>query len=241
MSGWETSSPEPGFPTRLTAMCNLYSSTTAQEAMRQLFAVPPERDHLGNAEPLTAIYPNYQGPVVRTVEDGARELVSLAWGFRTTNKSKKTGALIKPSAWNNARDDKLRSASLWKESFIERRCLVPASSFCEAKGRNPATYHWFAMKGDEARPPFGFAGMWRLSRYETKDGPGEAETYTIITTTPNVIVKPIHPSRMPVILDPDDYDQWMNGSVDEASALLRPYPADRMRIVQEGDARADEG
>jgi len=150
-------------------MCNLYSNTTTQQAMRQLFQVTPDHDQLGNAEPLTAIYPNYDGPVVRLTDDGERELVSLPWGFRTTKKSKKTGAIIKPSAWNNARDDKLSSAGLWKDSFINRRCLVPASSFCEAKGRNPARYHWFALKGEEPRPPFAFAGMWQLSRYETKE------------------------------------------------------------------------
>ena len=150
-------------------MCNLYSNTTTQQAMRQLFQVTPDHDQLGNAEPLTAIYPNYDGPVVRLTDDGERELVSLPWGFRTTKKSKKTGATIKPSAWNNARDDKLSTAGLWKDSFINRRCLVPASSFCEAKGRNPARYHWFALKGEEPRPPFAFAGMWQLSRYETKE------------------------------------------------------------------------
>ncbi len=67
---------------------HLYSNTTAQQAMRQLFQVAPDHDRLGNAEPLTAIYPNYDGPVVRSTEDGERELVSLSWGFRTTNKSK---------------------------------------------------------------------------------------------------------------------------------------------------------
>ncbi|MFX0543365.1 SOS response-associated peptidase [Roseovarius sp. S4756] len=223
-------------------MCNLYSNTTAQQAMRQLFQVAPDHDQLGNAEPLTAIYPNYDGPVVRLTDDGERELVSLPWGFRTTKKSKKTGAIIKPSAWNNARDDKLSTAGLWKDSFINRRCLVPASSFCEAKGRNPATYHWFALKGEEPRPPFAFAGMWQLSRYETKEGPERAETYTFVTTTPNEIVRPVHPSRMPVILDAESYDTWLHGNAEEAHMLLQPYPAERMRIVQEGtDLRSDEG
>ncbi|MHA3980877.1 SOS response-associated peptidase [Halovulum sp. GXIMD14794] len=222
-------------------MCNLYSATTAQQAMRQLFSVAPGRDRLGNFEPLPAIYPNYDGPVVRKAEDGERELVSLAWGFRTTNRSKKTGNLIKPNAWNNARDDKLQRASLWKESFQKRRCLVPGSSFCEAKGRNPAIYHWFAMAGDEPRPPFAFAGLWRLSRYETKDGPGKAETYTMITTTPNELVKPVHPARMPVILAPEDYETWMDGSAEEAFVLLKPFPADRMQIVSKGEGERSDG
>ncbi|AVO36580.1 SOS response-associated peptidase [Pukyongiella litopenaei] len=221
-------------------MCNLYSSTTASEAMRQMFAVRPELDQLGNAEPLPAIWPKYPGHVVRLTEDGERELTTLSWGFRTTNKSKKTGKILQPAAWNNARDDKVASSGLWKHSFQHRRCLIPATSFCEAKGRSPATYFWFALKGDEARPPFAFAGMWQLSRFEAPDGPDECATYTMITTTANDLVRPIHPTRMPVILRPDDYDRWLDGSPGDALDLLRPYPADEMRIVQRGeDAKSD--
>ncbi|WP_234995168.1 SOS response-associated peptidase [Ruegeria meonggei] len=223
-------------------MCNLYSNMIPADAMRRLFDVAAEKNRLGNAEPLPAIYPKHMGPVVRKDEDGSRELVPLSWGFRTTKKSKKTGAIIQPGAWNNARDDKVRSSGLWKWSFEERRCLVPASSFCEAKGRNPATYYWFALNVDEDRPPFAFAGMWQTSRYEGKEGPEETETYTVITTSANEIVKPIHPQRMPVILDPEDYEQWMNGSAEEAFELLQPFDADKMQIVLSGEGeRSDVG
>ncbi len=221
-------------------MCNLYSNTIPADAMRQLFDVAVERDRLGNAEPLPAIYPKHMAPVVRSAEDGGRELVLLSWGFRTTKKSKKTGAVIQPNAWNNARDDKVRSSGLWKGSFEERRCLIPATSFCEAKGRNPATYHWFALKGDQSRPPFAFAGMWQTSRYQGKEGPEEVATYTVITTLANEIVKPIHPQRMPVILKPDDYEQWMSGSPEEALDLLQPYNADDMQIVRCGESERSD-
>ncbi len=214
-------------------MCNLYSNTIPADAMRQLFDVAVERDRLGNAEPLPAIYPKHMAPIVRKDEDGARELVSLSWGFRTTKKSKKTGAILQPNAWNNARDDKVLKSGLWKYSFEERRCLVPASSFCEAQGRNPATYHWFALKGAEARPPFALAGMWQVSRYEGKDGPEEVAAYTMITTSANDVVRPIHPQRMPVILQPQDYEQWLDGNAEDAFALLTPYEGD-MEIVKSG-------
>lgn len=120
-------------------MCNLYSNSTAQEAMRQLFNLPPSRDRIGNQEPLPAIFPKYAAPVVRRTEDGARELVRMHWSFLTPQTSKKTGKPIKPAAWNNARDDKVRTVGLWRSSFETRRCLIPGSSFCEPKGRNPAT------------------------------------------------------------------------------------------------------
>ncbi|TDT74749.1 putative SOS response-associated peptidase YedK [Litoreibacter halocynthiae] len=215
-------------------MCNLYSSTTATEAMRQLFDVKPENDRLGNARPLTAIWPKYDAPVVRLSGDGQRELLNMSWGFLTPKMSKKTGKPISPDAWNNARADKVASSGFWKGSFQERRCLVPATSFREAKGRNPATNYWFALKGDEARPPFAFAGMWRGVQPGLPEDKLNLLTHTIITTTANEIVRPVHPNRMPVILAPEDYETWMTGSSDEALALLRPFPAEKMQVVREG-------
>ena len=215
-------------------MCNLYSNTTAVAAMRQLFDVSPERDRTGNAEPLASIFPKGQAPVVRLDQDGMRELVALSWGFRTTNTSKKTGALISPQAWNNARDDNLQSG-LWRASFEQRRCLIPVSSYCETKGRNPAHYYWFGIKGDTPRSPFACAGMWQRSRYQTKDGPEECETFTMITTQANDLVRPYHAKgRMPVLLDAGDHEAYVNGTTDTAQRLLRSYPSDLMRIVQDG-------
>lgn len=76
------------------------------EAMRRLFDVAHERVSIGNMEPLRAIYPKYEAPIV-TVDSGERSLKRSHWGFLTPNKSKKTGKWLKPSAWNNTRDDKI--------------------------------------------------------------------------------------------------------------------------------------
>lgn len=204
--------------------------------MRQLFEVKAENDHLGNAEPLPAIWPKYSGYVVRLDQDSNRELVSLSWGFRTTKTSKKTGKILQPAAWNNARGEKIDSSGLWKGSFRERRCLIPATSFCEAKGRNPATYYWFGLAGNEARPPFAFAGLWTVSHFDGPDGKDDCPAYTMITTTANKLVKPVHPDRMPVILAPEDYEQWLKGAVNEAKELIRPYPAVGMQIIKSGES-----
>jgi putative SOS response-associated peptidase YedK len=204
--------------------------------MRQLFNVASSKDHLGNAEPLDAIYPKYPAPVVRLDDDGERELINLSWGFRTTNKSKKTGNIIAPRAVNNARADKVRSSYFWRFSFEERRCLVPASSFCEwPPGGNPQVFHWFALKGDQPRPAFAFAGLWQTSKYETKNGPETCDTHTVVTTTANELVATVHPNRMPVILRPEDYEQWLHGSAEVAADLLTPYPAEQMHIVRKGE------
>ncbi|MDM7459695.1 MAG: SOS response-associated peptidase [Paracoccus sp. (in: a-proteobacteria)] len=215
-------------------MCNLYANTTSQAAMREIFQVIGQRDHLGNYRGQSAIWPKYEAPVVRISDDGERELVEMHWGFLTPQVSKKTGKPIKPAAWNNARDDKLRSSGLWKDSFLNRRCLIPGSAFREAKGRNPATDYWFAIKGSDARPPFAFAGLWRAGQPGIDDETGDWLTHTIVTTTANDLVKPVNPTRMPVILDEQDYGTWLTGSAEDAAQLLRPYPSGQMGIFREG-------
>lgn len=205
--------------------------------MRRFFAVSAERDLLGNAEPRNAIWPKYPAPVVRLAEDGARELVNMRWGFMTPKVSEKTGKPLKPEAWNNARDDKLMKNGMWKSRFRGGgRCLIPGSAFREAKGHRPATDVWFALASDadEDRPPFAFAGLWRAGQPGIEGEEGKWLTHTMITTTPNELVKPVHPTRMPVILDPADYETWLTGSDTEALALLKPFPAARMRIARQG-------
>ncbi|MEQ8896950.1 MAG: SOS response-associated peptidase [Roseovarius sp.] len=223
-------------------MCNLHSNMTTQQAMRQLFDVAAGFDGLGNLAPLPAIFPRYRAPVVRIGEGGQRELVSMHWGFLLPQVSKKTGKPIMPKAVNNARDDKVRHSSFWRASFEERRCLIPATSFAEAKGRNPATFFWFGMESEDpdARPPFAFAGMWRGFRGEYRGEMVDIETHTMVTSTPNELVKPVHPDRMPVILEPGDYETWLTGSTEAAAKLMRPYPAGKMRIVQKGQGLRED-
>ncbi len=117
---------------------------------------------------------------------------------------------------------------------------MPVTSFCEPKGRSPAVWNWFAL--DEARTPFAFAGLWRSFRGQLKpDGePVEMTTYAFLTTSPNELVRPIHPNRMPVMLVGDEAQEtWLKGSPDEAFALARPYPPDMMKIVLKGSAKMD--
>lgn len=214
-------------------MCNLYANTTAQEAMRRLFKIEPALDQLGNFDPLPAIWPKYEAPVVRLTEQGERELVMMHWGFLTPAVSKKTGKPILPAVWNNARDDNLKSG-LWKSSFERRRCLIPATAFREAKGKNPATDFWFALLGEEDRPSFAFAGLWRQGQPGVEGDARAWTTHTMITTTANDLVKPIHPTRMPVILNDADHEAWLHGTEADAFALLEPYPEDQMQIVRQG-------
>ncbi len=219
-------------------MCNLYSITTNVEAIRNLFGVTVVDASAGNFPLLPAIFPAYGAPVVRQV-DGERELSMMHWGFILPQRDKA------PKVVNNTRDDKATSSRFWKSSFEERRCLIPASSFAEYHPKNRdenghKTVVWFAMKGDEPRPPFAFAGIWRTWKGNYRGELREMNVYSMMTTTPNEVVKPIHPSRMPVILDADDYDNWLIGTPDEAAGLLRPFDGDRMHIALEGGKDDDQ-
>ena len=213
-------------------MCNNFSNIIPVEEMRRIFGV--ERDHTGNQPPLRSIFPRHEAPVVRLANDGKRELLRMHWGFLMPQVSKKTGQPILPKAVNNARDDKVRNSPFWRSSFAERRCLVPASSFCETKGRAPATHYWFGLKGEQERPPFAFAGLWRSYRGNYRGELVEIDSHTIVTTNPNELVRTIHPDRMPGILHETDYDTWLQGSQADAFRLLKPYPAEMMRIVHSG-------
>lgn len=213
-------------------MCNLYSITTAQEAVRRFFQV--ERDLAGNLPPLPAVFPGQSAPVVRKGDDGARELLMMRWGFVLPQKDRA------PKDVTNARADKVASSPFWRESFETRRCLVPASSFCEWTDTRPKVPHWFALKNGEARPLFAFAGLWRNWRGKYKDELVDWTVFAILTCAANEIVRPIHAKAMPVMVAPEQFDLWLDGTPREALALARPFDSARMRIAFKGETK-DEG
>jgi putative SOS response-associated peptidase YedK len=215
-------------------MCNLYSMTRNAEAIRRLFRVPHNR--AGPVEPLPAIFPGHVAPVVRLAADGERELVRMPWGFVLLQQGRA------PRRVTNVRDDKARVSAFWRESFEARRCLVPATSFAEPRDVTPATWHWFALKGEEPRPLFAFAGLWRRYRGPVrKDGETvEQDVFAFMTTTPNALVATINHERMPVLLtSEEEHAVWTEGRPDAAFGLLRELAPERMRIVQEGFDKLD--
>jgi putative SOS response-associated peptidase YedK len=125
-------------------MCNLYSLTPKRDAVARFFRVSHNRTVA--FEPLNAIFPRHVAPVVRYSADGEREIVTMSWGFLRLEKGKA------PKPVTNVRDDQMRSNPFWRDSSKARRCLVPASSFCEPNGDvKPATWNWFVSKA--ARMP----------------------------------------------------------------------------------------
>ena len=217
-----------------TPMCNLYSMTRSRDEVRKWFDVGDNR--AAAIEPQNAIFPGYEAPVVRIADDGERELVKLNWGFVLLQTGKA------PRRVTNVRDDKILSSKFWKVSFEERRCLVPASSYCEPKGEKPAIWHWFALKGDEHRPLFAFPGIWRQYKGPLKkDGESVVQdVFAFMTTEPNELTASINHERMPVLLSTKEQcATWLHGTTAEAFALASPFGADSMRIVQHGADRTD--
>lgn len=217
-------------------MCNLYSMTRNVEAIRRLFRVSHNRAPT-SIEPLPAIFPGHLAPVVRRAEDGEREFTMLSWGFVLLQNGKA------PRRVTNVRDDKVLTSRFWRDSFEQRRCLVPASSFCEPfSDVKPATWHWFALRGDEPRPLFAFPGIWKRWRGPIrKDGPNvEIDVYAFMTTEPNSLVSTINHERMPVLLtEEQEFETWLAGSPREAFGLIRSFDPERMQIVQSGMEKQD--
>jgi putative SOS response-associated peptidase YedK len=216
-------------------MCNLYSLNKKRDAVARFFRVSHNR--AASFEPASAIFPRHVAPVIRRSADGELELATMSWGFMLLQQGRA------PRPVTNVRDDKILTSSFWKPSCEARRCLVPASSFCEPNGDvKPATWHWFAIKGGEDRPLFAFPGIWKRYRGPMKkDGPNvDIETYSFLTTTPNALVSTINHERMPVLLTrEEEFDTWLKAPATEALALAREYPPGQMRIVQEGLDKED--
>jgi putative SOS response-associated peptidase YedK len=207
-------------------MCNLYSMTTTQEAMRRLARVM--RDSLGNLPSLPGIFPDQLAPVVRVDKDGERALEMMRWGFPPPPK-------LGTRPVTNVRNTASSYWRPWLKPVF--RCLVPATSFCEYTDASPKVPHWFAL-GDD-RQLFAFAGIWRPWTGERKKETREHLLFSFLTTESNDVVRPIHAKAMPVMLtSEEEFDIWLSAEPEEALKLQRPLPAGRLSVVAQG-ARTD--
>lgn len=127
----------------------------------------------------------------------------------------------------NARAETLAEKPSFRNAYRRRRCLILADGFYEWK-QNPDLKSkqpiYIRLKNDQ---PFAFAGLWEI--WNSPDG-SEIYSCTIITTQPNSLLQSIH-NRMPVILSPHTYQQWITPSdlpATELNGLLIPYPASDM-------------
>lgn len=112
----------------------------------------------------------------------------------------------------NARAETLHEKPSFRAAFRRRRCLIPADGFYEWQRLERKKQPYYFCRNDHQ--PFAFAGLWE--HWESADG--EIESCTIVTTAANDLLKSIH-DRMPVILQPEDYDLWLDPQVQETDRL----------------------
>jgi len=205
-------------------MCGRYSLTSDVSKLAQHFSLPAVPGQFALFERYNAA-PTQPLPVVRVnLDSHQRELAVLNWGMVPSwAKDPSIGTRM-----INARSETLAEKPAFKKAFRRRRCLVPATGFYEweknpAKKSGPKQPYLIRM-ADEGL--FAFAGLW--DHWQSDEG-SEIESFTIITTEANELLSRLHP-RMPVIIEPADYDQWLAGEAADLAALLRPYPADAMML-----------
>lgn len=202
-------------------MCGRFARRSTQEVLADWFGVE-EQDMPFFAPDFNAAPQSIQ-PVVRlNASTGKREFALMRWGlvpFWARNEKLGLSTI-------NARAEEVVSKPLFREAMKRRRCLIPADAFYEWQRPDPKSKRPFALALASGEP-YAFAGLWE--RWKPKEGP-VLDTFTILTTDPNEVAERIH-DRMPVILNPHDYDRWMEpGDPDLLPIdLLRPYPAEKMR------------
>ena len=199
-------------------MCGRYTQTSTPDAIAQHFHL----DEPPLFNPRYNIAPSQDVAAIRlNAETAKREGVLLRWGLIPSwAKDPKIG-----NQCINAKAETVAEKPSFRSAFKKRRCLVIADGFYEwqVQGARKRPM-WIGLRD---RRPFAFAGLWEY--WKPADGE-PLETCTIITTEPNDLMATIH-NRMPVILAPSSYEQWLNPAfqqVEALNALLRPFPAEHM-------------
>ncbi len=160
------------------------------------------------------------------------------------NNQKLTGNMhwgLVPEFWNKPLEEKKFStynynsrAADWldkptfRRAIRQTRCAVPATYFCEYTGEKGSKTTVPFTRPDQG--PFAMAGVWNHWRGAHKGEPVQLDTFSILTTEPNEVVRPIHPKAMPVLLEWSELDLWLSGSFGDAIALAKPCPDDRLIV-----------
>lgn len=199
-------------------MCGRFTLTLDPRELKQAF---PDIQFPDSFAPRYNIAPSQ--PVAVITNHANKKLDFFIWGLIPSwaNDPAIGNRLI------NARAETLAEKPSFRTAFRRRRCLILADGFYEwreipgSKAKQPNFIHLTKHK------PFAFAGLWDMWV-----APDASVIYscTIITTQPNTIIQPIH-SRMPVILPPSAYADWLDPAERQPNELNRwliPYPPEDM-------------
>jgi putative SOS response-associated peptidase YedK len=199
-------------------MCGRYDIHSEGETIAQHFDVVVSvllKPHFNAA-------PSQQLPLITNANPTHLSLGS--WGFLP--KWRKPDSSLKPVI--NARSETVATKSLFKSSFLKRRCIIPADAFYEWKRRgHRKTPYRIGLKSHEL---FALAGIW--DTYPSTDGL-PLLTFAILTTAPNDLLAFIH-NRMPVILPREHYCEWLDPTAhpENPKDLFTPYPSDVMEAYE---------
>lgn len=204
-------------------MCGRFTLTAPGDVIAEFFDLVSAPD----VEPRYNIAPTQQVGVIRHDRDsGRRQFSEMHWGLIPSwAKDRSIG-----SRMINARAETVATKPSFRDSFARRRCLIVADGFYEwqrVEGRTRKQPHLIRLRNGSA---FGFAGLW--TRWRGDQG-AEVNSCTILTTEPNELIRTLH-DRMPVIIDPNDFSQWLDPGVEGIHLprrLFSPYPATEMETV----------
>jgi putative SOS response-associated peptidase YedK len=201
-------------------MCGRYRLSRRKQLVEEYFDCGPWDEEWS---PRFNVAPTQPVPVIRqNPKEPIRELSLMKWGLIPHWAKDASGA----AGMINARSETAATKPAFRDSLKFRRCLIPADAFYEWS-RTGKTKQPYCLEVNEGEV-FAFAGLWD----GWKDANGNwVKTCSILTTTPNAVTAPVH-DRMPVILDSDSYDLWLDPGMNDGatvSELLKPYNARFMR------------
>ena len=184
-------------------MCGRYALATPLSQLPAVLLDSMDHEHRTRYAPRDLIVPGEPLLAYRSDQSGPEASLML-WGLIP-------GWLKDPSQGPrpfNARSETVADKPSFRGSWRHRRCLIPASCFFE-KGR--------AIRRID-RQPFWLAGLWE--RWLGSDG-SEVDTCTVLTTSPNQLVKPLH-HRMPVLIPHGLEEAWMAAMDGQQLRALEP-------------------
>ncbi|NDJ61493.1 MAG: SOS response-associated peptidase [Chloroflexi bacterium] len=201
-------------------MCGRFVLAVDGSAVQQAFNL----DTTPDIQPRYNIAPTQQLPVI--TNEHPKQVAFYRWGL-IPSWAKEMGI---GNRLINARAETAAEKPAFRTAYKRRRCLIPTTGFYEwqqrddADGKTHKVPLYIHPKDDSV---FAFAGLWEV--WHSPEG-DEIRTFTILTTDANDFMAPIH-NRMPVILDPADYDRWLTPDevrTRDVQALLIPYQADTL-------------